>query len=109
MKLPQVLQPLHRRNFRLLWAGMGASYAGDRLQEMAEAWLVAVLTQASALAVGAISVIAAIPQLFMPLGGALAERVDRRLNSIAETGIMMTTAAAGSLLLERAGWQLHFG
>jgi MFS family permease len=56
---------------------MGLSYAGDRLQELAQAWLVATISQ-SALAVGAISIVAGIPQLFMPLGGVIADQVDRR-------------------------------
>jgi Transmembrane secretion effector len=43
--------PLRRALFRRLWLGMSASYAGDRLQQLAQAWLVATLTD-SALAVG---------------------------------------------------------
>jgi len=78
MKSPISLAPLHHSNFRWLWAGLSASYAGDRLQELAQAWLVAGLTQSSALAVGWISILASIPQLFMPLGGVIADRVDRR-------------------------------
>jgi len=34
-----ILSPLRRSAFRLLWGGMAASYAGDRLQELAQAWL----------------------------------------------------------------------
>ena len=73
-----VLSPLKHAAFRLLWAGMAASYAGDRLQELAQGWLVASLTQSSAMAVGWIGVISAIPQLLMPLGGVVADRLDRR-------------------------------
>ena len=39
-----LLAPLKRPTFRTLWAGMGLSYAGDRLQELAQSWLVATLT-----------------------------------------------------------------
>ncbi len=46
--------PLRRARFRQLWLGMASSYAGDRFQQLAQAWLVATLTS-SALAVGWIS------------------------------------------------------
>ena len=42
--------PLRRALFRRLWLGMSVSYAGDRLQQLAQVWLVATLTD-SALAV----------------------------------------------------------
>jgi MFS family permease len=83
--------PLKRPAFRRLWAAMGLSYAGDRLQELAQAWLVATISQ-SALAVGAISVVAAIPQLFMPLGGVIADQVDRR--RLLVTGQLVGAGAA---------------
>jgi predicted MFS family arabinose efflux permease len=72
-----MLAPLKRPTFRTLWAGMGLSYAGDRLQELAQGWLVATLT-GSALAVGGIGVLSSIPMLLMPLGGVIADQIDRR-------------------------------
>ncbi len=39
-----------------MWLGMSLSYAGDRLQELAQGWLVATLTN-SALAVGGMGVL----------------------------------------------------
>jgi predicted MFS family arabinose efflux permease len=72
-----MLAPLKRSTFRTLWAGMGLSYAGDRLQELAQGWLVATLT-GSALAVGGIGVLSSIPMLLMPFGGVIADQVDRR-------------------------------
>ena len=72
-----MLAPLKHTNFRWLWIGMGLSYSGDRLQELAQGWLVAVLT-GSALAVGGIGVLNSIPMLLMPLGGVIAEKADRR-------------------------------
>jgi predicted MFS family arabinose efflux permease len=78
MKIRLNLAPLRYERFRWLWAGLSASYAGDRLQELAQGWLVAGLTQSSALAVSWISILASIPQLFMPLGGVIADRIDRR-------------------------------
>ena len=110
MKRPVLLSPLRRRPFRLLWAGMGASYAGDRLQELAQAWLVATLTGSSALAVGWISVLASLPQLFMPLGGVIADQVDRRRLLIAgQLAGAATAAVVGALVLvERiAPWHIY--
>jgi len=72
-----MLAPLRRSTFRMLWAGMGLSYAGDRLQELAQGWLVAALT-GSALAVGGIGMLSSIPMLLMPLGGVIADQADRR-------------------------------
>jgi MFS family permease len=69
---------LRHVRFRWLWAGLSASYAGDRLQELAQAWLVAGMTGSSAMAVGWISILASIPHLFMPLGGVIADRLDRK-------------------------------
>ena len=69
--------PLNHPAFRRLWAAIRLSYAGDQLQVLAQAWLVATISQ-SALAVGAIGVIGAVPQLFMPVGGVVADQVDRR-------------------------------
>jgi MFS family permease len=93
-----MLAPLKRPTFRMLWAGMGLSYAGDRLQELAQGWLVATLTS-SALAVGGIGMLSSIPMLLMPLGGVIADQTDRRRILIAGqwagaliTGVMATLA-----------------
>jgi MFS family permease len=56
---------------------MGMSYAGDRLQQLAQAWLVATLTN-SALAVGGITALGSLPLLLLPVGGVVADQVDRR-------------------------------
>ena len=85
-----MLAPLKRPAFRMLWAGMGLSYAGDRLQELAQGWLVATLTS-SALAVGGIGVLSSIPMLLMPLGGVIADQADRRR-------ILITGQWVGALL-----------
>jgi predicted MFS family arabinose efflux permease len=69
--------PLRRVVFRRLWGGMSLSYAGDRLQQLAQGWLVATLT-GSALAVGGIGALGALPLLLLPLGGVVADQVNRR-------------------------------
>jgi MFS family permease len=56
---------------------MNCSYAGNRLQQLAQAWLVATLT-GSAMAVGWITVLSSLPLLLLPLGGVIADQVDRR-------------------------------
>ena len=104
-----MLAPLRRPAFRTLWAGMGLSYAGDRLQELAQGWLVATLTS-SALAVGGIGVLSSIPMLLMPLGGVIADQIDRRRILIAGqwagaliTGIMATLAFSNRI----AVWHIY--
>ena len=104
-----MLAPLKRPAFRTLWAGMGLSYAGDRLQELAQGWLVATLTS-SALAVGGIGILSSIPMLLMPLGGVIADRTDRRRILIAGqwagaliTGIMAALAFSNQI----AVWHIY--
>ena len=104
-----MLAPLKRPTFRTLWAGMGLSYAGDRLQELAQGWLVATLT-GSALAVGGIGVLGSIPMLLMPLGGVIADRNNRRSILLAGqwagaliTGVMAFLAFTGHI----AVWHIY--
>jgi MFS family permease len=104
-----MLAPLKRSTFRTLWAGMGLSYAGDRLQELAQGWLVATLTS-SALAVGGIGILSSIPMLLMPLGGVIADQTDRRRILIAGqwagaliTGVMASLAFTGQI----AVWHIY--
>ena len=104
-----MLAPLKRSTFRTLWVGMGLSYAGDRLQELAQGWIVATLTS-SALAVGAIGVLSSVPMLFMPLGGVIADQTDRRRILLTGqwagaliTGIMATLAFSGKI----AVWHIY--
>ena len=104
-----MLAPLKRPTFRILWAGMGLSYAGDRLQELAQGWLVATLTN-SALAVSGIGALSAIPMLLMPLGGVVADQVNRRRIILAgqwvgalTTGIMAALAFAHQI----AVWHIY--
>jgi predicted MFS family arabinose efflux permease len=101
--------PLRRARFRQLWLGMACSYAGDRFQVLAQAWLVATLTS-SALAVGWISTLNSLPQLFMPLGGVIADLVDRRrlLITWQTVGAVATAAVAALVLTDRiAVWHIY--
>jgi predicted MFS family arabinose efflux permease len=104
-----MLAPLKRSTFRTLWAGMGLSYAGDRLQELAQGWLVATLT-GSALAVGGIGMLSSIPMLLMPLGGVIADQTDRRRLLLAGqwagaliTGVMAVLAFSNRIV----AWHIY--
>ncbi len=69
--------PLRRATFRRVWIGMSTSYAGDRFQQLAQGWLVAMLT-GSSVGVGLITALGAIPLMLIPLGRVIAEQIDRR-------------------------------
>lgn len=104
-----MLAPLKRHNFRILWTGMGLSYAGDRLQELAQGWLVATAT-GSATAVGGLGILNSIPMLLMPLGGVIADQGDRRRILIGGqwagaliTGFMAVLAFGGRI----AVWHIY--
>ena len=74
----QTLRSLRHRNFRLLLIGALLSNAGDFMQNVAQSWLVWYLTK-SALLLGIVGFFDSIPRLFLgAIGGAIADRVDRR-------------------------------
>ena len=101
--------PLRRAKFRRLWLGMASSYAGDRFQQLAQAWLVATLTS-SALAVGGISTLGSLPLLLLPLGGVIADLVDRRrlLITWQMVGAAATAVVAALVLVDRiAVWHIY--
>jgi MFS family permease len=68
----------HSRNFRLFFVGQAVSVSGTWMQMVAAAWLVLRLTN-SGVALGIDTALAFGPILFLgPLGGALADRYDKR-------------------------------
>ncbi len=74
----RTLRSLRHRNFRLLLIGAVLSNTGDFMQDIAQSWLVWQLTH-SAFLLGLIGFFDTIPRLlFGALGGAIADRVDRR-------------------------------
>jgi MFS family permease len=88
---------------------MASSYAGDRFQQLAQTWLVATLTS-SALAVGWIATLGSLPLLLMPLGGVIADMVDRRrlLVTWQMVGAVATAAVAVLVLVDRiAVWHIY--
>ncbi|MGD9315730.1 MAG: MFS transporter [Anaerolineae bacterium] len=100
---------MRRSRFRQLWLGMASSYAGDRFQVLAQSWLVATLTS-SALAVGWIATLGSLPLLLMPLGGVIADLVDRRrlLITWQMVGAVATAIVALLVLTDRiAVWHIY--
>lgn len=101
--------PIRRPMFRRLWLSMGTSYAGDRLQELAQSWLVATVTS-SALAVGGIRAFGSIPLLLMPVGGVIADALDRRrLLIVGQLAGAVLTAGIATLVLSGrvAVWHIY--
>ena len=76
---------------------MGASYAGDRLQELAQVWLEATLAESSALAVGGISILSSLPQLLMPAGRVIVKQFPgtRLHNRTSEDEVLLPMSATG--------------
>ncbi len=86
------LSPLRHRDFRNLWLGQATSSLGSQLTIVAVPFQVYALTR-STIAVGAVGVVEAAPWLISGvLGGALADRLDRRrLMLIADALMAMTS------------------
>jgi MFS family permease len=84
---------LRFRNYRLYLASQLISFSGSWMQGLAQAWLVLELT-GSGTALGTVTAMQFLPTLFLaPLGGTLADRLDKR------TLIIATQSAAGLLAI----------
>jgi MFS family permease len=82
------------RNFRLYFTGQVISVSGTWMQRIAQSWLVLELTGSGA-AVGGVTAFQFLPMLFLaPLGGLLADRVDKR-KILYVTQVLSGLAAAG--------------
>ena len=74
----RTLRSLRHRNFRLLMEGALISSSGDFMQNIAQSWLVWELTR-SPVALGVIAFFDTLPRLLVgAVGGAIADRFDRR-------------------------------
>src|SRR6476661_4432231 len=82
-----VFAPLRIRDFRLFWAGQSISLIGDGIYTVAVAWQVYSLSNVpTALAV--VGIAQTVPLIaFILVGGALADRLDRRLLMIVGASI----------------------
>jgi MFS family permease len=100
---------LRHRNYRLFFSGQLISLIGTWMDQVAEAWLVYRLT-GSALLLGTVAFASQIPVfLLAPIGGALADRLDRRKILICTQSSMMllTFMLAGLTLSHRVHiWQV---
>src|SRR4029453_1401701 len=91
MALPEALQVLRSRHFRVYWVGQAVSLVGTWMQQMAQGWVVTRLTS-SAGALGMLARAAALPMMRLGLkGGQLADRLNKR-------NILITTQAVLALL-----------
>ncbi|MFZ0171998.1 MAG: MFS transporter [Acidimicrobiales bacterium] len=102
--------PLRRRDFRLLWTGMGVSLLGDGVFIVAIAWQAyAIADRPSALAYVGLAV--SLPQVAMLLvGGAVSDRVARR-TVLMWADVARALAVAGLAALVAADvarlWELY--
>ncbi len=89
---------LRHRNFRLFFAGQTVSLVGTWMQTVAQGWLVLQLTD-SALAVGLVSALSALPVLLFSLpAGVVVDRADKRRLILVSQVLMALGAAALALL-----------
>ena len=85
---------LRHRNFTLLWVGLLVSNVGTWMQNVAQSWLIFKMTGNSALYLGWLGLCFAVPMVIVPpLGGVIADRVDRvRLICITQTAALFIAA-----------------
>jgi MFS family permease len=95
-----MFRALRHHNFRLFAFGQLISLIGTWMQQVAQAWLIYRLTQSSLL-LGAVSFASQIPVfLVSPIGGHVADRLDRRRIMIAtQTASMILAFALAGLTL----------
>ena len=109
MRLHAALRSLRARNYRLFISGQLISLIGTWMQTVAQAWLIYRLTGSAAL-LGLIGFAAQIPVFVLaPLGGVIADRVNRHRVLIATQTSMMVLAlmlAALTLSSRVAVWEV---
>jgi MFS family permease len=95
-----VFRALKHRNYRLFFGGQFVSLIGTWMQSTAQSWLVYRLTGSPAM-LGAVSFASLFPVfLLSPIGGAAADRYDRRRVVIAaQTAMMLLAFALAALTL----------
>ena len=95
-RLPQMVRALRNPNFRLFWSGNFLSNIGTWMQNVAQGWLVLLLTD-SAFWLGVVGFAGSIPFLIFTLfGGVVADRVNkRRLLLVTQIGDDAAGVSAG--------------
>ena len=92
-RFPQVIRALRNPNFRLFWSGNFLSNIGTWMQNVAQGWLVLLLTANSAFWLGVVGFAGSIPFLFFTLfGGVIADRVNKRRLLLVTQSVMMLLA-----------------
>ncbi|MDR3574117.1 MAG: MFS transporter [Anaerolineaceae bacterium] len=108
---------IQNRNFRLLWAGQGASLLGDQFEMIAAPWLVLKLTH-DPLALGFVLALSSIPRaVFMLVGGAVTDRFSERTIMLISDILRLALTTVMTVLIFTNGLQtwmlyafaLHFG
>jgi MFS family permease len=98
--LRRVFKAFHYRDFRLMWIGACTSSIGSWMQIMAQAWLVYNISHHDAFLLGLDAFLGNIPVfLFSLLGGAMADRFDRRHVLLGSQYVQMTDAAILTVLV----------
>ncbi len=95
---------MRHRNYRIYWFGQIGSLVGAWMQSVAQPWLVLELG-GSPLQLGAVLALMFAPSMFLaPLGGVIADRVDKRrvlmiVNAVAmlQAGVLFGLAASGAV------------
>ncbi|HEY3412871.1 MAG TPA: MFS transporter [Armatimonadota bacterium] len=89
---PSPLSVLGQRNFRLYWGGQLVSLTGGWMQQTAMAWVTMTIVH-SAMALGVMNVVAAIPPAVLMLhGGVAADKLDkRRILMVTQTLFMVVS------------------
>ncbi len=99
-RVPQAARALRNANFRLFWSGNFLSNIGTWMQNVAQGWLVLLLTN-SAFWLGVVAFAGSIPFLVFTLfGGVIADRVDKRRLLLVTQTVMMLLA----FLLAALAW-----
>lgn len=95
---PSSFRAWRHRDYRLMWVGQLISVTGSQMQWGAINWHVYALTH-SALALGTVGLVRVVPIILCSLlGGVVADAVDRKRLILATQVVMLTSAAALSLI-----------
>jgi MFS family permease len=96
LAMPRVVRALRHRGFRLFWLGNLASNVGTWMQNVAQGWLVLKLEPRNPVFwLGVIGFAASAPMLLLtPIGGVVADRMDKRKLMLWTQSTMMVQAFA---------------
>lgn len=105
----EIFRALRHRNYRLFWTGYFLSNIGSWMQNVAQGWLVLQLTDSSFL-LGLVAFANSLPMLFLlPVGGVIADRLDRRRLMLVTQAAMMALALMLAVLTSRGAivvWEI---